>query len=285
MVIIGWLRRAVILGAKFDECRACHEPGPHLLFRKTHWFTVFWVPVLLLWVSHGVLCPACGDVEGISMLAMRRALRSGRLPLGRSRPAFEAALREHLGGGEPADWTAFGLEPGATDSEIRARWREIAKRLHPDAGGDAAAFVAMSATYQRLLRTTQYQVSTRVDPGELFDPVVPNPKRGFFDFYSTKLWPAAMALLLVSGGISSAMKGTTAPSAAVPPFANGSSVSRPVTPVGASGTAHTCWYSGDELNGCQDDTSSLMLFGTQSGLRTTCWVVEPLGDGEYASCR
>jgi hypothetical protein len=281
MVIIGWLRRAVILGAKFDECRACHAPGPHLLFRQTHWFTLFWVPLLLLWVSHGVLCPQCGDVEKISMLKMRRALREERLPLGRQRPVFEAVLREHLGAVDPADWATFGLPTGASDGEIRARWRQLAKTLHPDAGGDAAGFVAMQAVYQRLLASQSVTVSSRPDSAELFDPVVANPKRGFFDFYSTKLWPAAIVLLLVAGGIGSAMKEPVTGGPAPARVGNGSLVN---VPVGATGTAHTCWYTGDTLNGCQDDTSLTMLFGNKSGTQTTCWFDEPLGRDEYASC-
>lgn len=43
--------------------------------------------------------------------------------------------------------------------------------------------------------------------------------------------------------------------------------------------------AGSELDGCQDDTTSTMLFGTQFGTRTTCWFIEPLSDGEYPSCR
>jgi hypothetical protein len=223
------------------------------------------------------------------MLAMRRALRSGRLPLGRSRPAFEAALREHLGGVDEADWRTFGLEPGASEDAIRARWREQAKRLHPDAGGDPRAFVAMQAVYQRLLHAGGTEVSSLPDTGELFDPVIVNPKKGFFDFYSTKLWPGAMAMLLVVRMLSprAGTATTSSPySGGSTTIGSGSTVSgTSTTPLGATGTAHTCWYTGNELNGCQDDTSTAMLFGSPAGTRTTCWFVEPLGDGEYAKCR
>lgn len=176
--LIGWMMRAIILGAKFDECRRCGVAGPHLLLRKTHWFTVFRIPLVLLWVTHGMLCPNCGDFEGISFLAMRRAMRNGRLPLGRARPAFEAVVRDHLGGVDPADWTTFGLRPGASEDEIHGRWRQLAKQLHPDAGGDPAAFVGMQAVYQRLLAAPQVAVRSAPDRAAIFDPVIKNPKRG-----------------------------------------------------------------------------------------------------------
>jgi hypothetical protein len=276
MILIGWMMRAIILGAKFDECRACHEAGPHLLLRKTHWFTVFRIPVVLLWISHGVICTACGDLEGVGFLAMRRALKAERLPLGRSRPRFEELVRDHLGGSDPADWAAFGLEPGASPDEVRARWRQHARSLHPDAGGDVASFVQMQAVYQRLLSADQVSVSTMPDPAEVFDPIIKNPKRGFLDLY-TKAWPVLVVAVLVIGAVQPPRGASaTAPSTG----STGTSIGQP----GVVGTAHTCWSDGTALNGCQDDGSAVMLFGQASGTRVTCWFVEPLAYGESASC-
>jgi len=107
-------------------------------------------------------------------------------------------MREQLGGADPKDWEAFGVVPGASPDAIRARWRELAKSLHPDTGGDVAAFVRMQGVYQRLLAADQVDVRAVPGPADLFDPVIPNPHRGWFDFYSTKFWPAAAAATLVT---------------------------------------------------------------------------------------
>jgi hypothetical protein len=220
---------------------------------------------------------------------MRRALKSKLLPLGRQRPRFEAALREALGGGDPADWAAFGMQPRATEGEIRARWRELAKQLHPDAGGDAARFVAMQATFQRLLASDRSSVASLPAAAEVFDPVIENPKKGPFDFYSTKLWPGAVVLLVVMGLVNPSS--STADSAGTPTAPGyGSTISQPGTnpfsqPANQpAGTMHRCWYTTAGLEGCQDDTTSSMLFGSQTGTSTYCWFTEPLDYGETANC-
>jgi hypothetical protein len=241
-----------------------------------HWFTLFWIPVLPLWVRHGVICPECGALESVSMLAMRRALRSGRLPLGRNRPGFEAAIRDHLGGAAKEDWAAFGLEPDASESSIRTRWRDLAKSAHPDAGGDAGRFVTLQATFHRLLASLRSQVEVQPDPAEIFDPVMVNPKKGLFDFYSTKLWPAIIILSIVASAARPSAPSNVSAGVRAP---NANTVVAPL------GTAHQCWYTGTELNGCQDDTTFAMLFGTRTGTVTTCWFIEPLDYGETANCR
>jgi hypothetical protein len=51
-------------------------------------------------------------------------------------------------------FAALGLppRPDLTDDEVRAAWRAIAARTHPDRrdGGDPAAYVAASAAYEQL---------------------------------------------------------------------------------------------------------------------------------------
>lgn len=45
-------------------------------------------------------------------------------------------------------YTTLGVSRDATADEIRAAWRVVARRLHPDRpGGDAAAFAEASAAY------------------------------------------------------------------------------------------------------------------------------------------
>lgn len=270
------MMRAIILGAKFDECPRCNIAGPHLIIRKTHWFTVFRIPVVLLWISHGVLCPECGYLESISFTAARRALRDGRLPLGRSRPGFEAFVRDQLGGVDDSTWAGFGLSPGASEDTIRQRWRQLAKQLHPDAGGDPAAFVKMQALYHRLLSSVETSVKSLPDQGELFDPVLRNPRRGLFDLY-TKAWPVVAALVLAGGALQPPRETVAA----------GSSIGAPyVAPVGPAlaGSAHRCWYTGSTLNGCMNISGTAFLFGSAVGTQTTCWFVEPLEYGQKAKC-
>ena len=111
------------------------------------------------------------------------------------------------------------------------------------------------------------------DPKDLFDPIVKNPKRGFFDAY-LKVWPVLAAIVLASAALS-------------PHPAAGSSGTVPVyqTPVVAGGTAHICWESGGELVGCQDDTTDVMLFGTKTGSQVVCVFPEPFLEGQLARCQ
>jgi hypothetical protein len=279
MILIGWMMRAIILGAKFDECRACHVPGPHLVLRKTHWFTVFRIPTLLLWVQHGLLCPNCGDYSSLSFLKLGRAFRDGRLPLDRKRPVYEAAVRESVGATDPADWAAMGLSPDASPAMLKSRWHELAKSLHPDKGGDTQAFVRMQATYQRLVSAPNIAIGTLPDPAEIFDPVVKNPKRGFFDAY-LKVWIAIALISMSVSWFQSATRDTAASTSSTTP-----AIAAPAFQATSFGTSHVCWSSGSTLNGCRDDTSSAMLFGTPTGVVVTCFFVEPLLAGQTARCR
>jgi DnaJ-class molecular chaperone len=44
----------------------------------------------------------------------------------------------------------LGVRPGASQEEIRAAWRRVAKATHPDNGGDPDAFAAAAEAYERL---------------------------------------------------------------------------------------------------------------------------------------
>ncbi len=46
---------------------------------------------------------------------------------------------------------ALGLEPDATEHDIKLAFRSLAKSAHPDASGDAAGFVALRAAYEQAL--------------------------------------------------------------------------------------------------------------------------------------
>jgi hypothetical protein len=53
---------------------------------------------------------------------------------------------------EESAWETLGLEPGATAAEIKAAFKALSRRLHPDSpGGDAAAFQQLVAARDALL--------------------------------------------------------------------------------------------------------------------------------------
>jgi hypothetical protein len=88
VVIWGWTRIPTFLASKLDECGTCGVIGHHHLVRKASWFTLFWAPVLLLWVSHGLWCNNCGAWTKLSYRQVRGAMKSGTMPLDRARPKF-----------------------------------------------------------------------------------------------------------------------------------------------------------------------------------------------------
>ena len=56
---------------------------------------------------------------------------------------------------EAADYKMLELKPGATKEEVRRNYNRLAKQYHPDLGGDAEIFQAMTAAYKRLLKTAR----------------------------------------------------------------------------------------------------------------------------------
>lgn len=47
-------------------------------------------------------------------------------------------------------WAVLHLRPGAPQAIIKAVWRELAKTLHPDRGGDPEQFKRASEAYEKL---------------------------------------------------------------------------------------------------------------------------------------
>lgn len=268
MVIFGWMRRGILLGAKLEECERC-GPTAHYLIRQIHWFSLFWIPVLPLWLSHKLVCSECRAEIPISFGDARAALRSGSLPLDRERPGFERWKREQMGSG-PDDWKTLGLAPGASPEEIHARFRELAKSAHPDVGGSSQAFAALSGAYRRVLASPKVDPAAAVEPGDVFDPFIPNPHPGAWNTY-LHAWPflAGVALVVVLAG------GALSPSPAYP---SAPAYQPPAVPAFApAGDEHICYLAADgNLAGCRGSNGAVLFGNTGTGQTVTCWFTEPV---------
>lgn len=97
MIIFGWRMWSHVLGTKIDECLKCGTIGRHILVRRSYWVSLFFCPVILLRLKHGMICSTCNEWTGIPMLEMIRGTTSGRLPLNRPRPRFATAEPDQFG--------------------------------------------------------------------------------------------------------------------------------------------------------------------------------------------
>lgn len=52
---------------------------------------------------------------------------------------------------DPGLLSLLGLPPGATTQDIKRRFRTLAKRYHPDHGGESEQFIELMDTYEKLL--------------------------------------------------------------------------------------------------------------------------------------
>jgi DnaJ domain len=62
------------------------------------------------------------------------------------------ALPEHTNGHKW--WVVMGIKENATQEEIKAAYKALSKVRHPDGGGDAASFAALTDAYQEGLKQT-----------------------------------------------------------------------------------------------------------------------------------
>ena len=86
-----------------------------------------------------------GIGHAVTALRMLERCGSGEV-LDRAYAGF-ALLPETAGAGD--HWTTLGIAPGASADELKRRYRELAGMHHPDKGGSAATFAAITDAYQR----------------------------------------------------------------------------------------------------------------------------------------
>ena len=120
--IFGLLRPFTVLGLKLDECSNCGQVCNHVVGRRTNWGHIFWIPILFLGFSHGMICSICGMWTPLSWGTVRAAMKSGRLPLDRPRPRSPEALAAAAAeSGEPVEPPSRVFDPFAVNPK-RGVW-------------------------------------------------------------------------------------------------------------------------------------------------------------------
>jgi|ERR1700731_1008159 len=66
----------------------------------------------------------------------------------------------------PTALNALGLPPGATEAEIKERWRRLAMANHPDRGGDTAMFQELKRHYENALKRVIHPSQDFLDSDE-----------------------------------------------------------------------------------------------------------------------
>jgi hypothetical protein len=74
-------------------------------------------------------------------------------------------------------YAVLGLTRGASDDEVRAAWRDAARRTHPDVGGDAVAFRRAREAYEILIDPVQRAAHDRLLDARSAGPT-DDPHRG-----------------------------------------------------------------------------------------------------------
>jgi DnaJ-domain-containing protein 1 len=79
-------------------------------------------------------------------------LLAGPAPLHRQdRMRIQRAIPRHL----QAQYRLLHLQAEVSLAEVRTRYRELAKRYHPDAGGSHADFLALQRAYEQVMEYLQ----------------------------------------------------------------------------------------------------------------------------------
>lgn len=77
-----------------------------------------------------------------------------------------------------SDYARLGLPPTATKEEVKAAYFTLAKRLHPDNGGDSEQFNQLNEAYRRLLYQAQFTGPARARMGPEEEEELERRRRG-----------------------------------------------------------------------------------------------------------
>ena len=88
------------------------------------------------------------DKASLDALNVRAAARAAHL--GKIRDMLDGQLEALQGVGA---YAIIGCEPQASDKVLAAAYRDAARRLHPDRGGDKASFQRLQAAYEQVMTT------------------------------------------------------------------------------------------------------------------------------------
>lgn len=61
MIIFGYRQTVKELATLITQCRKCGTQGWHRVYRLISWFTLFFIPVLPVWIKRSALCGTCGQ--------------------------------------------------------------------------------------------------------------------------------------------------------------------------------------------------------------------------------
>ena len=87
-------------------------------------------------------------MEASELDALNEGMQAKALRLCKLRDLLEAQLEALQAVGS---YAVLGVEPSCSDRELQAAYREMARRLHPDRGGDKERFQQLQAAYQQVL--------------------------------------------------------------------------------------------------------------------------------------
>jgi len=59
MIFFGWKTKPEVKGAIKTKCQACKKSSEQLILKVTHWFTLYFIPVISYKKSLFVTCPSC----------------------------------------------------------------------------------------------------------------------------------------------------------------------------------------------------------------------------------
>lgn len=62
-IVFGTKRNQKVLGNSKDvhQCKNCLRETHFKITFETHWFTIYWLPILPFALFRSVICPVCGE--------------------------------------------------------------------------------------------------------------------------------------------------------------------------------------------------------------------------------